>query len=51
MFLARGEDSFSVHGGQKLDAEYRVDKVSETAVTFTYLPMKTKQTLDIPAVN
>ena len=51
VFLARGEDSFSVHGGQKLDAEYRVDKVSETAVTFTYLPMKTKQTLDIPAVN
>jgi hypothetical protein len=51
VFLARDEDSFSVHGGQKLDAEYRVDKVSETAVTFTYLPMKTKQTLDIPAVN
>jgi len=51
VFLARGEDSFSVHGGQKLDAGYRVDKVSETAVTFTYLPMKTKQTLDIPAVN
>ena len=51
VFLARGEDSYSVEAGTKIDAEYRVDKVSETAVTFLYLPLKTKQTLDIPAVN
>jgi hypothetical protein len=51
VFLARGEDSYSVEPGTKIGGEYRVDKVSETAVTFTYLPLKTKQTLDIPAVN
>lgn len=55
VFLQRGEDSYSVSqhgkGGQKLDDEYRVDKVSETKVVFTYLPLKTKQILDIPAVN
>lgn len=51
VFLQRGEDSYSVQRGQKLDDEYRVDQVSETKVVFTYLPLKTKQTLDIPAVN
>ena len=51
VFLSRGDDSYSVHSGQKIDAQYRVDKVSRTQVVFTYLPLKTRQTLDIPSVN
>jgi hypothetical protein len=51
VFLGRGERSYSVRSGGKLDDEYRVDKVSEKSVTFTYLPTKTRQTLEIPAVN
>lgn len=55
VFLARGEDSFSVSAGgkrgQKLDGDYRIDQVTETKIVFTYLPLKTRQTLDIPAVN
>jgi hypothetical protein len=51
VFLARGEQSYSIASAQKLDAEYRIDKVSESAVTFTYLPLNTKQTLDIPAAQ
>jgi len=55
VFLARGEESFSLRGGQKkgqkVDGQYRVDKVTENRVTFTYLPLKTQQTLEIPAVN
>lgn len=53
VFLARGEDSYSLQAGrkQKIDAQYRVDKVTESSVTFTYLPMNARQTLDIPAVN
>jgi hypothetical protein len=51
VFLSRGEKSYSVHAKQKLDDEYRIDKVTETRITFTYLPLKTRQTLDIPAVN
>jgi hypothetical protein len=51
VFLMRGNDSYTLHGRQALDDEYRVDKVTETQVVFTYLPLKTKQTLDIPAVN
>jgi hypothetical protein len=55
VFLNRGEQNYSVRAGEKrgqqIDTEYRVDKVTESSVTFTYLPLKTKQTLDIPAVN
>ena len=55
VFLSRGEESYTVSQGrkqgQKIDAQYRVDKVSQTQVVFTYLPLKTKQTLDIPSVN
>jgi hypothetical protein len=40
-----------VRAGDKLDGYYRVAKVTESTVTFVYLPMKTKQTLEIPAVN
>jgi hypothetical protein len=51
VFLGRGDDSYSVARGAKIGKEYRVDKVTESSVTFTYLPSKTKQVLDIPAVN
>jgi hypothetical protein len=56
VFLARGEESYSIKKpatkkGQKLDDNYRVDKVTEDRITFTYLPLKIQQTLDIPAVN
>ena len=51
VFLGRGEDSYSVKAGTRIGKEYRVDKVTESKVTFTYLPLKTKQVLDIPAVN
>ncbi len=51
VFLMKGNDSYAVHSKQALDDEYRVDKVTETQVVFTYLPLKTKQVLDIPAVN
>jgi hypothetical protein len=51
VFLSRGEQSYSVRAGQKIDGEYRIDKVTQNSVSFTYLPLKTRPTLDIPAVN
>ncbi len=50
VFLARGEDSHIVRAGQKI-GQYRVEKVDETSVTFTHLPSKTRQVLDIPATS
>lgn len=46
VFLARGDESLSVKAGQRI-GEYRVDKVTETEVVFTYLPLKTKQSLPL----
>lgn len=46
VFVARGEKSYTLSAGLSID-QYRVDKVSDSQVTFTYLPMKARQTLDI----
>jgi hypothetical protein len=50
VFVARGEESFTLEKGQRID-DYRVDKISESSVVFTYLPLKTKQELNISAAN
>ena len=46
VFLARGEESLSVRAGSRI-GEYRVDKVTDSEVVFTYLPLKTKQSLPL----
>jgi hypothetical protein len=46
VFLSRGGESLSVAQGDTI-GEYRVDAVSETEITFTYLPLKTKQKLPL----
>jgi hypothetical protein len=47
ILLLRGDEHFAVAAGQKIDNEYRLDKVTASALTITYLPMKTKQTLEL----
>jgi hypothetical protein len=49
VFLGKDSQLYTVATGQTLENLYKVDKVSEEAVTFTYLPMGTSQTLAIPA--
>ena len=46
VFLANGAESLSVAAGDRI-GEYRVDKVTESEVQFTYLPLKTKQSLPL----
>ena len=46
VFLARGEESLSVRAGSRI-GEYRVDSVTDSEVVFTYLPLKTKQSLPL----
>ena len=46
VFVTRGDEVLSIAPGQKL-GEYRVDQVGASAIAFTYLPLKTRQTLDI----
>jgi hypothetical protein len=51
VFLARGEDNYSVEPGQMIDNQYRVEQVTDNAVTFTYLPMGARQVLSVPSIN
>lgn len=46
VFLSRGGESLSVAQGDTI-GEYRVDAVSDTEITFTYLPLKAKQRLPL----
>jgi len=46
VYVMRGDELISIAAGEKL-GDYRVDKVSESSIAFTYLPLKTKQTLDL----
>jgi hypothetical protein len=47
VFLLRGEEILSIAPGQKIDAQYRVDAVSASAIQITYLPLKTRQSLEL----
>ena len=49
VFVARGEENHSLETGQTVAGTWRVDKITEKAVTFTYLPLRQKQTLAIRA--
>jgi hypothetical protein len=46
VYVMRGEDLLAVAPGETL-GEYRVDAVSDASISFTYLPLKTKQTLGL----
>jgi hypothetical protein len=46
VFLANGAESVTAIAGQRI-GDYRVDKVTESEVQFTYLPLKTRQSLPL----
>lgn len=46
VYVMRGDEVLSIAAGQNL-GDYRVDKISQSSIAFTYLPLKTKQTLDL----
>ena len=46
VFLQNGADSYTVTEGERV-GDYRIDKISDAEIRFTYLPMKTKQTLPL----
>jgi hypothetical protein len=50
VLLMRDGELVAIDGGQKL-GEYRVEHIGDTQISFTYLPLKMKQTLDLPSVN
>ena len=51
VFLERGNENYSVAQGEQAGRDYRVEQITEAAVTFTYLPLGVRQTLIVPALN
>lgn len=51
VFLARGERTYSVEPGTQVDEIYRLEQARPAELTFTYLPLGTRQALAIPALN
>lgn len=47
VYVMLGEDHYSVKPGLVIDRNYKVEKVTETAVTFTFLPLGTRQVLSL----
>jgi hypothetical protein len=46
VFVMRGDDLIAIKPGQQI-GDYRVDEIAASGIRFTYLPLKTKQTLDL----
>ena len=46
VFVMQGDELIAIKPGQKI-GDYRVDQIADASISFTYLPMKMKQTLDI----
>ena len=51
VFVMRGQDLISIAPGQNIDGDYRVERITEAAIGFTYLPLNSNQSLDLPMAN
>jgi len=47
VFLSRGENNYVVRAGNTLDGAYRVDRIDDQVIVFTYLPLGTRQELPL----
>ncbi len=47
VFLVLAERNYIVKPGENIDSQYRMDEVSDHAITLTYLPLNAKQMLAI----
>ena len=46
VFVMQGDELIAIKPGQKV-GDYRVDQIADASISFTYLPLKMKQTLEI----
>jgi hypothetical protein len=51
VFVVRGEEHYSLAAGLVIDETYKVERVTDTAVTFVFLPRGTRQVLAVPALD
>ena len=46
--VTRDDELVSIDPAEKL-GDYRVDQIGDSSISFTYLPLKMKQTLELPS--
>ena len=46
VFVMRGEELLAISPGQTI-GDYKVEQIAEAGISFTYLPLKMRQTLDL----
>jgi hypothetical protein len=51
VFIARGPDHYSAEPGLIIDDTYKVEGVTDTTVTFVFLPSGVRQVLAVPVLN
>lgn len=51
VFLSLAENNYIAKVGERIEAKYRVDRITDDAIEFTYLPLGAKQTLPINTNN
>lgn len=51
VFVARGQEHYTLEAGMKIDASYRVERIADGRVTFVYVPLGTRQTLVVPSLD
>jgi hypothetical protein len=51
VFVGRGADHYSVEPGLTIDDTYKVEKITDTTVTFLFLPTRTRQVLAVPSLS
>ncbi len=45
VFLSQGDRNLVVREGETIDSTYRVERIAESAITLTYLPLNQRQTI------
>jgi hypothetical protein len=50
VLLMRGNRLYSVGAGQRIGEEYVLERIGESSLTFTYVPLNRRQRMDLPGV-
>jgi hypothetical protein len=47
VLLMRGTKVYSIPRGGEIDGEYRIERITESSISFTYLPLQARQDMDL----
>jgi len=49
VYVTRNDELIAIAAGEKIDGQYRVDAITAASIRFTYLPLKSVQSLELDA--